>query len=365
MSVLYTVQILDSSGVIQSYITDFEQLSISRQCSSVDALSITLPSSSQSAPFVVYDAKLIVTRKDDAMEIPDAVEFSGIIRKIEQIVSSIRSLRVTAVGQLSLLGDRIIAYPSAIANRSVFTAVAAETIIKTLYTYNIGSSATTANGRLLSGVVSGMSTSASSGSGTALTVSCSMKNLLQTLQETAATGGGDIDLLYTAPASWSLVWYTGQRGTDRRATVILSVPTGTISELLITTDRVNDFSSVIIGGAGTNKARVYATRPASLPTGLNNREIYADAKSTGNVPAALSAMQQQGSVMLKLQTRRRVTYKAKIIQGGALRYGRDYFLGDLITIRDNSTDVIQKVQGVTLEFSSDGRESINVILAAL
>jgi hypothetical protein len=145
--------------------------------------------------------------------------------------------------------------------------------------------------------------------------------------------------------------------------VILSVPTGTISELIITTDRIQDFSTVIIGGAGVNKARIYATRPATLPTALNSREIYSDAKSTGN--DSLSSMQQQGTVLIQKQSRRRVTYKAKIIQGGSLRYGRDYFLGDLVTIRDNSTDVVQKVQGVTLEFSSTGEETIDVILSTI
>ena len=363
MSVLYTMQIYDTAGVIQSYITDFESLGISRQCSSADAMSFSIPSSSQSAPYIVYGAYIIVSRIDTEMDIPESVEFSGIIRRIVQTVSSVRSLQITAVGMMALLGDRIIAYKSAIANRSLFTAAPAETIIKTLFSYNIGASATTANGRLLNGVISGMSTAASSGAGTALTVSCSMKNLLQTMQETAVTGGGDIDLLYTAPASWSLVWYTGQRGSDRSADVILSVPTGTISELVITTDRVNDFSSVIIGGAGVNKARVYTTRPSSLPTDLDSREFYADAKGTGNVSTA--AMNQQGTTLLRQQSRRRVTYKAKIIQGGSLRYGRDYFLGDLVTIRDNNTDVIQKVQGVTLDFDADGRETVNVLLAAV
>jgi hypothetical protein len=264
---------------------------------------------------------------------------------------------------MALLGDRVIAWPSKIANRSLFTASPAETIIKTLFNYNIGSLATTAQGRLLSGVTTGMTTTASSGAGTALTVDCSMKGLFPTLQETALTGGGDIALLYTAPATWTLTWYTGQLGTDRTATVILSVPTGTIQELIITTDRIQDFSTVVIGGAGTNKARIYATRPATLPTGLNSREIYSDAKSTGNVSTA--SMQQQGTVLIQKQNRRRVTYRAKILQNGALRYGRDYFLGDLVTIRDNDTDVTQKVQGVTLGFSARGEETIDVILSAI
>lgn len=363
MSVIYNLQIYSSAGVLQSLITDFESIGISRQCSSVDGCKFTLPSSSQSAQYISYGSIITVSRMDEDRGITLSVEFSGIIRNVTQIVSAVKSLQVTAVGMMSLLGDRIIAWPSKIANRSVFSAVPAETIIKTLFNYNIGSLATTAQGRLLSGVISGMTTAATSGAGTALTLDCSMKSLLQTIQETASTGAGDIDLIYTAPATYTLTWYTGQLGTDRTATVILSVPTGTISELIITTNRIQDFSSVVIGGAGVNNARIYATRPATLPTDLNSREYYTDAKSTGNVSSA--AMQQQGTVLLRTQTRRRVTYKAKIIQGGSLRYGKDYFLGDLVTIRNDDTDITQKVQGVTLEFSSRGEESIDVILATV
>lgn len=363
MALIYNVQVYSSAGVLQSYITDFESIGISRQCSSVDACKFSIPSSSQSAQYISVGSILIVTRMDEEMGVTESVEFSGIIRAVVQIVSSIRSLQVTAVGMMAILKDRIIAWPSEIVNRTKFTAQPAETIIKTLFNYNIGSLATTAQGRLLSGVITGFSTSASSGAGSSLTLACSMKNLFQTLQETAYTGAGDIDIAYTAPSTWIFSWYTGQRGTNRSATVILSVPTGTISELIITTDRINDFSSVVIGGAGVNKARIYATRPATLPTGLDSREIYSDAKSTGN--NSLSSMQQQGSVLLSTTGRRRVTYKAKIIQGGSLRYGRDYFLGDLVTIRDNSTDVVQKVQGVTLSLSSNGAESIDVILSTV
>jgi len=363
MTLIYNVQVYSSAGVLQSLITDFESIGISRQCSSVDGCKFSIPSSSQSAQYITEGAIVIVTRMDEEMGVSESVEFSGIIRSVVQVVSSIRSLQVTAVGMMALLGDRIIAWTSKLANRSLFTASPAETIIKTLFNYNIGSLATTAQGRLLSGVTTGMSTTASSGAGTALTLDCSMKGLFSTIQETAITGGGDVDLLYTAPATWTLVWYTGQRGTNRSSTVILSVPTGTISELIITTDRIQDFSTVIIGGAGVNKARIYATRPSTLPTGLNSREIYSDAKSTGNV--SLPSMQQQGTVLIQKQSRRRVTYKAKIIQGGSLRYGRDYFLGDLVTIRDNSTDVVQKVQGVTLGFSSRGEETIDVILTTI
>lgn len=361
MAVVYTMQVYDTSGVLQSYVLEWENLAISLQCTAVDGATFTLRSYDFNNAYLTYRAMISISRYDRELDIPESVIFTGLIEKTEQIVTSYRHYRVTAVGHFALLSDRIIAYPSAVANRSRFVSVAAETVIKTLFNYNIGANATTANGRLLNGVITGMSTSASSGAGTVVTLDCSMKSLLQTIQDVAYTGGGDVSLDWTAPLTWSLVWYTGQRGTDRTSTVILSIPSGTIGELTITTDRITDFTTVIAGGAGVNKARIYATRPSPLPTGLNSREIYTDARATGN--ATLAALQQQSTALLRAQSRRRKTYRAKVLQNGSLLFGRDYFLGDLVTIRDNSTDVTQKVQGVNLQLDSNGQETVDVILA--
>jgi hypothetical protein len=61
------------------------------------------------------------------------------------------------------------------------------------------------------------------------------------------------------------------------------------------------------------------------------------------------------------------------LQNAALRYGRDYFLGDLVTILDVSSGnfarvdggvpITQKISEVALEFKSDGRETVDVTLS--
>jgi len=58
----------------------------------------------------------------------------------------------------------------------------------------------------------------------------------------------------------------------------------------------------------------------------------------------------------------RTTYSATLLQNAALRYGRDYYLGDLVTILDGTTSVTQKVDEVGLEFTSDGQENVDVTL---
>lgn len=362
MAPQYTVSLYNSAGTLQAISQDYLDLAISRTINAPDMAVLIYDSNSNNSQYLTQGSIITITRQDTDAGISAATEFSGIIRRIVRTVNDKTTYEVTCVGMLSLLGTRIVAWRSGIANRSRFTASPAETILKNLFNYNIGSLATTAQGRLLAGNITGMTTSASAGTGTALTVSVAYQNLLSAMQKIADDGGGDFDLLYTAPATWTFTWYLGQRGTNRTSTVRLSVPLGTIGELVVDDNRIEDFTATIVGGEGEDRARRVATRPAVLPTGLSSREYFVDARNLKKATAA--RLQQQGTIVLNRQSRKRVTYTATLLQNAALRYGRDYFVGDLVTILDGTTSVTQQIMGVDLAFSADGRESVDVTLAS-
>lgn len=362
MAPMYTVSLHNTSGVLQAISQDYLDLAISRTINAPDIAVLIYNSNSNNAQYLVQGAIITITRQDTDAGISAATEFSGIIRRVTRTVNDKTTFEVTCIGMVGLLATRIVAWRAGIANRSRFTASPAETILKNLFNYNIGSLATTAQGRLLAGNITGMTTSASAGTGTALTVSVAYQNLLSVMQKIADDGGGDFDLLYTAPATYTFTWYLGQRGTNRTASVRLSVPLGTIGELVVDDNRIEDFTSVIVGGEGEDRARRIATRPAVLPTGLSSREYFVDARNLKKATAA--RLQQQGTIVLNRQARKRVTYTATLLQNAALRYGRDYFVGDLVTILDGTTSVTQQIMGVDLSFSADGRESVDVTLGS-
>jgi len=171
------------------------------------------------------------------------------------------------------------------------------------------------------------------------------------------TAGGDFALVYTAPATWTFTWYTGQLGTDRSASVILSVETGTIAKLTLRTNRITDTTAAVVAGQGEGSARAIVTRPASLPTGLDLRETWIDARNQKTT----AEYTQLGDIALRNATRSRVTLQTEVLQNAALRYGREYFLGDLVTVYAYSAgNITQKVQSVALSMSALGAESVNV-----
>lgn len=363
MAPLYTMTIYNASGVIQTIATDYMQLGISRQVNAIDGLTFSMASTSPNAQYLQYGYIVSVTRQDNAQGISASVEFAGMIRRVVRIVSTQTIYQVTAVSMMALLADRVVAYRANVANRSVFSAVPAETILKTLFNYNCTTLAVTGttSQRIINGSTTGMTTSASAGGGSIVSIACSMQNLLDVMQKVAVGNGGDFDMIWTAPATYTFTWYLGQRGTNRSSSVILSVPTGTIAELQVVTDRTQDFTNVILGGSGESLARGMYSRPASLNTGLSNREEFIDSRNQGAGTTAAN-YNSMGDSALALQAKKRTSYNVKLTQNAALKYGRDYFFGDLVSINDNGTLVTQKVQGVALKFDNNGSESVNVKL---
>ena len=362
MAPYYTMQVYDSAGALQAVVTDFDNLAISKQLNAIDMLQFTIRNQSPSAQYMVANAIIEIYRQDVELGIPNALEFAGIIRKRVVTRSVVTTLTLQAIGMLGILGYRTIAYKSNKANLSAFVAQPGETILKRLFNYNVGSLATVANGRLLDGRITGMSTAATAGTGTALTLKCSMQPLLKTMQEVAYSSGLAFTLSYTAPASWVFTTYVGQIGTNRTSTITLSVSTGTVATITQVSDYLNDFNTVIVGGSGTEEAKVFATRPASLPTGLDLKETFQDAKNQQNSKAAY--LQQFGTKTLAVQARKRVQYQVEVLQTSQMRYGRDYFFGDKIAVSWNNAKINQFVTAVGLEWRSTGEEVINVKLGS-
>jgi len=356
MAPLYTVQVYNSAGTLQATVVDFLAIKVTRIVNGIDVLAMRLGGTSPSVSTIVYGGIIEVYRQDIEAGIASYREFAGIIRGITQTITDQTVYDIQAVGFNAILADRQVAYYAGVANKSQYTAQPAETIMKSLFNQNLGSSATTANGRFLDGRLTGATASATTGAGTSLTISVAQMNLLQALQRVQLSASGDFAVVYTAPATWAFNWYTGQLGTDRSASVVFSIDNGTIGKLIIRTARIDDVTAVVVAGQGEGSARAIVTRPASLPTGLGLREGYADARNQKTT----AEYQALGDMVLSNATRQRSAVDAVVLQSDALRYGRDYFFGDLVGVYTGSATVTRKIAQIELSLSQQGAESINV-----
>ena len=356
MSVTYTVIAYSSAGTRLAYSDDVLSLDCTRAVNGIDIFNLTYLTTANSVQYLVAGSIVEVYRQDPDAGIASYREFSGIVREIVRTVTDTDITAIRAVGFTALLADRIVAYRAGVANRSTFSAIPAETVLKTLFDYNLGANATTGNGRLLSGVLTGATTAATTGAGNAITIACHADNLLTAMQAIQEVGGGDFDIIYTAPATYTFTWYLGQRGTDRSASVIFSIPNGSIGQITTTYSAIQDTTAAIVGGQGEGVDRVYAVRPAVPLTGLSLRESWVDARNS----TTLAEYQQRGDIALEEATRARSRIDVVVVQTPSLRYGRDYFLGDLVSISVDGVLYTRKIASVAIRVGTDGSENIDV-----
>ena len=107
---------------------------------------------------------------------------------------------------------------------------------------------------------------------------------------------------------------------------------------------------------------MFATRPATLSTGFDSKELFQDAKNQQN--STIAYLQQFGDKTLNIQQRKRIQYQVDALQTSEMRYGRDYFFGDKIAVSFNNTEIDQFVIAVGIEWKSTGDEVINVKLGS-
>ncbi len=309
------------------------------------------------------DGEIVLQRRNLALGVSWTVEFRGLFRGIAFQTDDRGQERctVSCPGALSLLDRRIIAYHEGVANRSSFTGLPAETIMRLLVLYNCTDQATVANGRLRTGFMPEMTVESDRARGASIPARTNgKKNLLEELQELAVPGGIDFDLVPVAPHQWVFRVYAGQRGTDRRAEVLFSATYDNIVQPSYSDDRQSEKTVGIVGGQGEGTARQIVVRTGPEWSSENDIETWIDAGSALSEPELESIGDQQ---LAEYQSLPEIRFGVR--QTAQTTYGKHYFLGDLVRGQHRGGTADYQVAGVTIGYAQDGREQIEVDLRFL
>jgi hypothetical protein len=361
MTIAYKLIPYDASGVKQGEITDFTGLSIAQRVNSPGMGIFSIRGDHPLLDDLADRWKLEFWRKPD--DAAWAQEFIGLYRYGRWSHGDKSVFTAYCPGLLSFLGRRIVGWKAGTADRSLFSAVAGETVMKTLATYNITASATTANGRVRAGTnwpATQITVAADTAAGNAITVGLSYKNLLEALQELAPIAGGDFDLVQTSSTAYEFRWYTGQLGTDRSATVKFSMALGNMARPIYEDNRLEEKTVCIVGGPGELSDRTIVTRTGS-DYGVNNDiEVFIDASDMQTA----AGQNARGDKKLD-DTEVKQTFAFSAVQTPATRYGVHYYLGDLVTAVNpfSGTSYTMKVKAVWLSFEESGAEKIETEIA--
>lgn len=379
MAVQYTIKLYDDAGVAIGFVTPLDIAVVHK----VNTPSIATFSVNRNAPVVEdldYGYIIEIIRSDPAVGMQAYVEFIGFIQFWNRSFGQNPILSVTAVDAKNIMQSRIVAwYPNLLGTSFFKTSVytTASSIMVELWNRNVGSQA---NGnppyysaglsrrygaglqRWTDGRVTTATNATNLGIGTAIALSCSGENVLNTMVKVADTGGLDFDVRFTiATLNYSL-FYADNLGADRRSYVKFSQKNNTLGNLNQTTNMMNYASLFHAVGKGKDKNNMRSRYPTTAPTGVALREAYikgADQPTTSQLfNLAYSRFRRQ-----RFTTN---SFDIEVLQSGAWRYGRDYFLGDLVYIDVSAVlTLTRKVFAVSLSMNSEGVEEVRIDLAEI
>jgi hypothetical protein len=185
------------------------------------------------------------------------------------------------------------------------------------------------------------------------------KVLIEVLSEIAGFAGADFNIVQTGDATFEFQWKDGQWGDDKtlgngagNAPVIFSARRRNV-ESVVSEKSYLDTPNVVITqgqGYGDNRAEGGAYLAGELSdTSWARRAVLRtsrDQYGTANLNTIAEAVLEQ--------QRARVEIDVDVKQVGNTRYGRDWWLGDLVTAEDTRAgrQVNQKVVGVRVAASA-------------
>lgn len=312
----------------------------------------------------ILDTQIEVWRWDDLNEIEPYCDFYAFLRDRNYDSDENGNATYTAIlaEQNDLLRRSAILYRANTANRSFFSNVATETILKTLVTRNATSSGTTADGRDRNVDAWGafVSVEADGAGGASQTVSCMGENLHDVLQAVANAGGLNYSLVKTGARAWQFRTDT-TLGDDRTADVVFSESFGNMRRASLHSNNRMEKTVVTAGGQGTNSDRMVRSRTGdNYDATTNSYEVFYNASQYSTGVGLESAADER---LRELRAQDELFFE--VLQVPSSLYGEHYFLGDLVTafaFGKSYAPQIRRVQ-VSVEAGRSIIEAIEVTLA--
>lgn len=235
----------------------------------------------------------------------------------------------------------------------------AETVIRHYVDVN-GVSATTSDLKSLSRVVSGLSLAANGGHGSAVTgnarftpqVTKDGTGLLQQLALASSPALG-----FTVTQSGTSLVFSVYVPNDKTGSIIFSEELGNLADFTyeVQAPDIDSGGNVtIVGGGGEGVARVIVERADTTSvTNWGRAEMFSDARDTSDI----LTLQQRGDTDLA-QAAETISFSAVLAPTESMVYGRDFGLGDTVTVVVDGVAFQDIVREVDISLTTDGAETV-------
>lgn len=346
MTTEYQLRIYSRAGVLQAVVVDFLSLAYRHQRNAPGLLEFAINPSHAAAATLELDGVVEVWRRVAGGDW--YADFTGLYRWQQQGMDADGRhwLKVRCPGLLHFLSRAIVGYAKGVANRSMFTATAAETIIKTLVTYNATAAGTTADERLRNVTLANIQLEGDAARGDTIEFECSFQNLLTSIQRVATIGGGDFVLTREAATTFEFTWVPAND-----SGVVFAPNYGNMAMPVLTRNWIDEKTT---GIAGANGLYGIATS-ADYADAYRDTEIYVSAPNYTTEDGLIAAVEAA------LLAKRADNLTFAVLQTPQATYGVQYHFLDWVTAYFAGVEKALQIQEVGVTVAEDGKETIQVV----
>lgn len=353
--ITYTVRVANSAGNVLGFVSDFESCRyVIRGDGGVGAMELVVPIALINLfnPSNV-DYRLTVWRSINNQQglLEGATEFLTVGWKITD-----DRITVTALSLQSLLQRRIVAYYAGIANYSTFTNVYAGNLMKILVRTNLTSGfAANRDGADTYVAIDNLAVVGNANDGVVLSYGCSRNNVLQAItavsQASTQSGSWIIGQITSNGSAWTFDTYPQYFGQDRRGQSVLSLGNRNVEQVELTYDRTQEYTAIIVAGAGKESARFIGTNFSTEITAslYNRKELF-----YSNPQLSKQAEVDTAALNLTRANRATFSFSAALIQTPQFVRGVDYNVGDILTVDFNKTQYTTRLDVIDITINASG-----------
>jgi hypothetical protein len=370
MAAEYQVILRDTTGAKKYTVADFTSLTYTKKRNYGGNWEMEVPEGNAIVGQVADKWLVEILRRVPDWGIDWYTDFYGVLRDEDlSRPGRLNRYKVSGISQLDILRWRHVMWYANTANRSAFTSAAAETIVKTLVTYNMTASATTGAGRVRNGAMTNFTITVEAdgaGGNTISSYGCAWENLLASMYQIALIGGGDYTLEYDESThQWEFKWHNGQEGDDRRAAVRFAINFDNMAEPRYVVKRSEEKTACIVVGRGRDNNREWTEVLGDNYSAANDIELTYNASNVETANGRTVAGERK---LREIRAVQAFTFTPE--QVAAFAYGKHYCvdgeMGDLVTARWESVEGDFQVEQVTVTVSrsEEAVETVNLGIEA-
>lgn len=363
---VYQLRVLDSAGNVEAVYDNCVSVMYTKYVNKPGLAVITIPPDhtllnyrDQNRLFQIYISYPNRSILSPGFNRSWKLDFSGVYRDTQFVTDQdgVIYAQLYIPSLLSLLDRYVIAYAANTANKTVWSTQIVSVIVNDVARWNVTEDALIVNGRFRDITqIRGLTDDGAILGTPSVNYSVSPgRTVLEFIQELVPILGFDFDVIYSSGDNkFHVLQYADQLGSDLSASIMFDLSLDNTAKANYTGDKLREKTVAIVGGPGDGATRTFAIRYGANYTTANEYEMYVDARSND----ATELNDIGDAALAKYQARAQVQGRVRDSYGW--QYGRDYNLGDLVSISFAGIIATKKINRVEVVFDQTQKNQISL-----